>query len=243
MQQSNVKQLDYVINKCTAAMNAGIPIIYIETDDMAILDKLLRSQLLVPYWYHKIDKDGIPIWEMCNSDNCSTSDIRPENINIVNGTITSGVLSNKIKNTISNDEHESFIVEHSNFKYTEAEVIGGVPMIIACRNYTNNRDNANALERLVSLHLSAMDDDNIMRCFIILQSPVVDLPSGIEPYVEVINVPSLKDFEIGNIITDFADNNKQKIPLQQLLDSMIVNLRGFTENKIKEIRLRAFLWR
>lgn len=230
------RQLDFVIEKCAAAMSAGIPILYLETEDMTLLDVLLRSERLLPFWYKDCDEGWL---RLDHKD--KVEHIRPANISIVNGALSSYFDDINTTNGEKTYTRNSFVVEHTGFKYSKTGVKGEVPMVIACRNFKNDAETAKILERLVSEHLSALPGDAILRRFIILQSPVVALPKGIEPYVEVVTVPHLKDEEIKEIICDFARDEHEAQPYEHLLDSMTVNFRGFTKGKIKEVLRKILL--
>lgn len=232
----NMKQLDYVIERCAAAMNAGIPILYLETDDMSLIDALLRSERLLPYWYNDCDRG----WEELTAED-RAEHIRPENITIVNGSLSTYFDDVNTVNGKSTYMRQSFVAEHTGFLYSRTEVRGGVPRVMACRNFKNDGNTAQILERLVSEHLSALPGDSILRSFIILQSPVVALPAGIEPYVEVITVPHLDDEEITEIICDFARREHETPPYEHLLESMTLNFRGFTRDKVEQMLKKILL--
>ena len=234
-----MKQLDYVIEKCASAMNAGIPILYLETDDMSLLDALLRSERLFPYWYKDCDKGWVELDDVARAEHTL-----PENIEIINGSLSNyfeNVNNTNGKNTYMRN---SFVATHTDFKYCKTDVRGGVPFVIACRNYQSSIEDKRTpqiLERLVSERLSALPGDSILRCFIILQSPVVSLPAGIEPYVEVITVPHLVDDEISEVICDFAKREHEDCPYEHLLESMTLNFRGFTRGKIEQMLRKILL--
>ncbi|MDE7190614.1 MAG: AAA family ATPase, partial [Muribaculaceae bacterium] len=88
--------------------------------------------------------------------------------------------------------------------------------------------------------INSNEDDDIRKCVIILQSSSVQIPKGLEPYVELIEVPKLKDDEICEIIVDFA-KDRGEVPYDNLLQPLIVNLRGFNTRKIKDILNRLYL--
>ncbi len=231
-----MKQLDYVIERCAAAMNAGIPILYLETDDMSLLDALLRSERLLPYWCNDCDEGWKQLGEVDKA-----ARVRPENVAIFNGSLTSYFKDVNNTTEATTYTRTSFVPGYTGFQYLRTGVRGGVPQVIAVRNYRSDDSTAKTLERLVSEHLSAMPGDSILRSFIILQSPVVSLPAGIEPYVEVITVPHLDDKEIAEIICDFAEREHEERPYPRLLDSMTLNFRGFMRSKIEQMLRKILL--
>lgn len=217
-------------------MNAGIPILYLVTEDMAVLDALLRSERLLPYWYNDCDRG----WREMGPEERAER-IMPENIHIVTGSLGSYFSDINTPDGKKSYLRHSFVPEHTKFQYSRTGVRGGVPRVIACRNFKNDDATAQILERLVSEHLSALPGDSILRSFILLQSPVVSLPQGIEPYVEVVNVPHLTDEEVSEVICDFAEREHEARPYRQLLESMTLNFRGFTRGKIEELLRKMIL--
>lgn len=232
-------QLDYVVDRCVTAMDASMPIIFLETEDMTLLDRLLRSEKVIPYWSHDASKDSkFEGWEEMRELSREEHE-RPANIKIFSKRISNYFddINTADGKTYASD---TFVAEHQDFQYFSTKVGHNVPRIIACRNFINDDSSAQHLQRLVSEHISAFPHDGILRHFIILQAPVVDIPVGIGDYVEVITVPALSDDEIKNIISEFANSNDDDVPYEQLLDKMIVSLRGFTLPKINELLYKIY---
>ena len=232
------KQLDYVIDRCVTAMDAGMPIIFLETEDMALLDRLFYSERLVPYWsrHKELDKEFKGWQEM-------TDEERQEHQHVANVNIFSGRLTQFFSDvnpvvsgaTSKPNENESFVAEHDSFEYLDSRVCYVDRRIMGCRNYRGDDSSAQMMQRLVGKYISANPGDAILRCTIILQAPVVNIPDGIANYVEVITVPPLSDEEIKEEIMLFARQTADTLPYTRLLDTMIVSLRGFTQPKIVEL--------
>jgi SpoVK/Ycf46/Vps4 family AAA+-type ATPase len=72
--------------------------------------------------------------------------------------------------------------------------------------------------------------------FYILASAVIEqIPVNCEPYVEVIKVPYLEDWEIEDIIRKEVQENEQKtFAVQAYLDKLTVSFRGFSRQKIRQ---------
>lgn len=226
-----MRQLDAVIDQCKTAIHAGIPILYIESDDIGLIDDLLHSEEIVRFWTMDNDLGWIP-----------SEGRRPDNVFVSNRNLDIGFnwtggpdVPKKVESSLRTEGAKPLL---KNKKH--------IPFVIAVRNYlpTRQMDYKEVAEDLLVTHVSRIvtsaPDDDIRRCTIILQSPVVAIPKGIESYVEIIEVPKLEDEEIREIITDFAKKNGEK-PYVELLERLIVNLRGFTPRKIKEILRRIQL--
>ena len=70
-------QLQHIIQGCVTAMESGVPIIFLETEDMEILDRLFRSEELLEYWH----KDSDTGWDIL-TDNDREDKLRPQNVSI-----------------------------------------------------------------------------------------------------------------------------------------------------------------
>lgn len=226
-----MKQLDAVIDKCKTAIHAGIPILYIESDDIAIIDDLLHSEEMVRFWTMDADLGWMP-----------SNGRKPDNIYVTNRNLdmsfcwTGGPdVQKKAESSLITEGTKPWL---KNKKH--------IPFVIGVRNFLPTRQNEykepaeDTLINHVSRIVTSSPDDDIRRCTIILQSPVVSIPKGIESYVEVIDVPKLEDDEIKEIIIAFAKENGEKT-YTDLLEQLVVNLRGFTPRKIKEILQRIEL--
>ena len=123
-----MKQLDYVIERCAAAMNAGIPILYLETDDMSLLDALLRSERLLPYWCNDCDEGWKQLGEVDKA-----ARVRPENVAIFNGSLTSYFKDVNNTTEATTYTRTSFVPGYTGFQYLRTGVRGGVPQVIAVR--------------------------------------------------------------------------------------------------------------
>lgn len=228
-------QLSSVAERCYMAMTSGIPIIYIETEDVELLDRLFRSERLARFWSYDCDNG----WHVL-SDEDRKEHVRPQNISILNGHLEK-YFDNYNKgmdfHRADNSEHysrESFIAEHStDIKYYSPSVV--FPRIIACRNFSLTDGAVTNMQRLVAEHISSLDGDGIKQCFYIIQSGSLQIPPGIEDYVEVISVPPLCDEEIIEIIGDFVrDTHDPSNPSAELLDTYTQMFRGFSRPKLLE---------
>lgn len=227
-------QLSSVAECCYMAMTSGIPIIYIETEDVELLDRLFRSERLARFWSYDCDKG----WHVL-TDEERQEHVRPQNISILNSHLDK-YFDNYNKgidfHRADNSEHysrESFIAEHSTIRYySPSEVF---PRIIACRNFSLTEGAVANMQRLVAEHISSLEGDGIRQCFYILQSGSIQIPQGIEDYVEVISVPSLCDEEIVEIISDFVrDSHDSSCPSSDLMDIYTQMFRGFSRPKLLE---------
>lgn len=222
-------------------MYAGVPVIFIESDDMGLLDELLRTGKLVPFWYNT--PDG---WQRRAGDSA-----RPDNIFICNNDLRSATVFSREWSTGYGPQVgdptsvKNFVPSGSDYRYIPEQVPGGVPFVMAVRNYGTDgngttADADRAVASFVSRRLSAMPGDGISRCTLVLQGPNVSIPRGLEPYVEVISVPPLTDDEIRTVITDYAAACGEK-PYKSILDRLTVDFRGMSVRKINELLQRIAL--
>ena len=235
-------QLQHIIQGCVTAMESGVPIIFLETEDMEILDRLFRSEELLEYWH----KDSDTGWDIL-TDNDREDKLRPQNVSILSGRIShyfDSVNENiKCVDCGTAYKNECFVAEHTQFRYYKPELKTPerrLQRIIACRNFVLDSQSKAFLQRLVSEHISSLDDDGIRDCFYFLQSPNIQIPEGLEKYVQVITIPPISDEEIEHIIEEFVSNTNDSMPSRKrtnqekssVMDSYIVRLRGFSNPQI-----------
>lgn len=223
-------------------METGVPIIFLETEDMELLDRLFRSEELLEYWH----KDSDAGWAIL-TDEDREDKLRPQNVSILSGKISHyfDTVNEVIKNVDSGTLHrnECFVAEHTKFHYykPKLKMSGKNPQrIIACRNFVLDSQSKSFLQRLVSEHISSLEDDGIRDCFYFLQSPNIQIPEGLEQYVQIITIPPISDEEIEHIIEEFVSNTNDVMPSRKqinqgkssVMDSYIVRLRGFSHPQI-----------
>lgn len=204
-------QLDYVIERCVTARDAGIPIVFLETDEVSFVDRLLDTEDVIPYWVK--DKES-KVWTLYSSN--INRNVKPNNVQF---------FSRSIYGFFADCNPKERISYHSE-----------IPQIIVCRNYQNDENSQKRLADLVDLYISASKDDRIKLCSFILQAPVVKIPNGLEDYVEIISVPALQEQEIKEVINQFIKSHQDEKPLYgHYLNRMIDSLRGFSVSKINAI--------
>ena len=232
--------LENIIYKCREAIGAGVPVIFIESDDMGLIDEVLRTGKVVPYWYNTTEG-----WMRDDDHTRQPDNIYVCNNNLRNHKMFTGSWSHGY-GPGGQPLSKTFLPDECEQRYLIPQVPGGVPFVIGVRNYgvaangVPTEDNDRNIMNFISQRLSSLPGDGIRRCTLILQAPTVSLPNGSEPYVEVINVPPLSDDEIRDIILQFA-REKGEHPYPRMLDSLTVDLRGFNLRKIIELLMRIRL--
>lgn len=236
-----MNQIDALINRCREAIAAELPVIFIESNEMGLLDELLRTGRIVPFWYNTTEG-----WERHPGDSA-----KPDNIFICNNSLTSSAVFTREWSRGYGPQLadpatvKDFLPSGCDFRYINEQVPGGVPFVLAVRNYgvdngTADADADRAVAAFVAKRLAAQPGDGLRRCTLILQGPTVRLPRGIEPYVEVITVPALTDDEIRDVISRFAEAQNEK-PYKTMLDRLTVDFRGMSPGKIVELLRRITL--
>lgn len=235
-----MRQLDYVINQCKGAIYAGTPIIFLESDDMGLIDDLINNRRVFPFWYN-YPGEG---WKSSPSDGFAGQ--LPDNIMVVNHDLSKG-FDDFGKCLLFNKTYKStYRTPNSSTCYITSFGPEKINFLLGVRNFTccNVPGHENSAEKVLNQHvayyLSAPRHDWIRRCTIILQSPDVYVPRGLENFVEVITVPPLDDDEISEIITEEAKKRGDN-PYDSLLKVLVVNLRGFNPRSIRDILNRIDL--
>ncbi len=233
-----MKQIDEIVNRCRTAIHAGVPILYIESDDIGIIDDILHTQKLTEYWHFNFEGD-LPQWFRFK-EKAVESGTRPTNVFVTNQKLPASFFW--IGN--SQRQNKTFGRADSTFVVKGLKPIikndRNVRYILGVRNFSCDASGENALINHVAAVINSNEDDDIRKCVIILQSSSVNIPKGLEPYIELIEVPKLRDNEIRDIIVEFA-KEKGETPYDNLLQPLIVNLRGFNIRKIKDVLNRLYL--
>lgn len=193
--------LEKVIDSCKIACSSKMPIIYLLTDEMEIVDEIIKSQELVDLLETKDASKGI----------VSLSD--------------------------KNNWKESINFKQNIGVFTEILSKYNTPKIFVVYNYHFYKDNDKTINEYVHRYINAKNDSNMKNSILILVSSILKLPEGLEPYIEVIDVPHLEDFEIEKIIIDFTKDREEK-PVKEYMGKLIDSLKGFSKSKIIEILKR-----
>ncbi|HWT76789.1 MAG TPA: hypothetical protein VN258_18980, partial [Mobilitalea sp.] len=108
------------------------------------------------------------------------------------------------------------------------------PRIGVIKNYNLSIPIDNQLSGYIHAYINAKSGSSIKKSILILTAPVLKISAGFEPYMEVIKVPHLEDWEIHDIIERFVNSrNKpgrliEAVPNKDYIDKMIASLRGFS---------------
>lgn len=229
-----MRQLDYVINQCKGAIYAGTPIIFLESDDMGLIDDIINNGRVFPFRYNHPDRG----WSATPTPGCVGQ--LPDNIVVVDYDLRRGFENFGNVLTFNNQRRSTYRSPDSDTCYITSKGTEKVNFLMGVRNFRSpdpHRHDSNAEELLnqhVAYCLSAPRHDWIRRCTIILQSPDIYVPRGLENFVEVITVPPLDDEEIGEIIAEEA-RKRGETPYDSLLKVLVVNLRGFNPRTVRSI--------
>lgn len=232
--EQTMRQLDYVINQCKGAIYAGTPIIFLESDDIGLIDDIINNGRVFPFWYNHPGEG----WKPSPSDGCMGQ--LPDNIVVMDHDLRRGFEDFRNGLIFNNNRKSTYRTPDSNTCYITSSGAERVNFLMAVRNFTfaNIPGHDNKAEELLNQHvayyLSAPRHDWIRRCTIMLQSPDIYVPRGLENFVEVITVPPLGDDEIREIIEEEAKKRGDK-PYESLMKVLVVNLRGFNPRSIRDI--------
>ena len=205
------KQIEIVLEQVKEAVAAHIPVVYIPTDQMEIVDELLYGEQsrhgILP---RVIETDGVKKL---------TEDFFTE----VYGKSTD--LTDNYSNIKSVDNSEPSIL----ISYTTdwSSILSDVKKFVC--TYYNIRKSTQTQYK----HLNVIDA-TYRSLFIVVTPKEEQIPSVIGPYVRTVRIPALTDEEIVSLINSHLSS--EKIPTdiipQQTLNQMIVSFRGFSKLRI-----------
>lgn len=190
--------MEKVVQSCKVAFSARVPIIYLLTDEIEIVDEIIKSQELVELLETKDANKGVSALE--NPDNWQEAINFKKNIGA----------------------------------FTEILAKYNTPKIFVVYNFHLYRDNDKTINEYVHRYLNSTNDSYIKNSVLILASPILRLPEGLESYIEIIEVPHLEDFEIQEVILDFIKGREDR-PVKEYLGKLIDCFKGFNRSKILEI--------
>jgi SpoVK/Ycf46/Vps4 family AAA+-type ATPase len=172
--------LEKVINSCKIACSSKIPILYLLTDEMELVDDIVKSQELVDLLETKDAKKGLEF--LSDTSNWQKA------VNYKANVSAFSQLSNVF-------DTPKIMVVHNYHLYIE-------------RDITSNNDKM--LNDYVHKYINAKNDSCIKNSVLILASPILKITKGLESYMEVIDVCHLENFEIEEIILDFIKGREEK---------------------------------
>lgn len=216
----NKTQLGRVLEQVKQAILAQTPVVYIPTDQIEIIHKLLYGNdcidSLVPrvsydtttYSIKKLKFDEIGDYSSSNgsftsiTDNYQIGVSNPDSIRIPSILV-------------------SYVTDWTNIISSVRDFIAIYNGIKKSKNQTNP-----------SL------TDAVKRSIYIVVTPKEEIiPASVAPYIKTVRIPALCDEEIEEIISNKLKENdiSHEIINSQLLSQMIVSFRGFSTNKITQM--------
>lgn len=213
-------QIGKVLEQVKMTMLAHIPIVYIPTEQLEIVNELLYSpetiDSLVPrVFYDPTEKKIIHLSpQQIGETNESTSKFTSIIDNYIVGTIDSNTL-----------RVPSIIVSYSSdWTKIYASVKAFISEYLGIKTSKNSPDPNHT--------------DVVKRSLCIVVTPKeLTIPEDIVPYVRTIHVPPLTDEEIENIIIHILAESgiPDSIISEQLFGQIIVSLRGFSKIRIEQL--------
>lgn len=250
-------QIDKIARACREARLAQIPIVYLLSSEWELADELLLEERIVPLMnFVPETNDFRSIGELYDED-CRLADdqrhyaspgsVAVRNVRILTAIPADGLFfGNQLPDPECKPKEGLYLRESPQggglaYRSGGSELMKG-PQLTVVKHFTTRDRNLRQLYRYLHCYLNAASGDGIRKSLVILMSPELTIPEGMEDYVEVVEVPHLEEWEIEREIVDFIQRiSCEKRPHQEYLDRMTVNLRGFGRRKIRGILNRIFI--
>ncbi len=235
-----MSQLEKIATACSVARDAQIPGVYLLTDEMELVDDLINSELIVSLM-HNLNPGGRvqfeeidDVYEKDRESFKSKSEISINNVRI-SIQLSWPVFQNEV--SVQKTTSGMYVSPYEE----EVELCPG-PQIAVVKNYNiTAKEGRSVLIKHINTYISSHPSDGIRKTLLILVAPVLDIPEGLESYVEIVRVPALEDWEIENIILSFMKEvSGEFTPHHAYLNQLIVSLKGFGKRKIQEILMKIF---
>ena len=228
------KQLDGIISQCVSGYLIHQPVLYLLTDDMDIVDQVLKDQSMVELFR----------WRGAGSE------ARPE---LVPQDQLDRYLAYSTKNEVTERLDGQKVTWKKNVKvYYPGEVVDplghingmdqDVPAIMAVKGYSlaldsdgkGGKTTESNIQRYVSNYMVAKKDSMIRKSVLILASSELRIPTGLGEYVTVVELEYLRVWEIKEILDRiFKERNE---PLSRSYrEELADRLKGFSARQIEAI--------
>lgn len=211
------KRLDTVIENCRRAYDAHVPILYLVTDDYKLIYDVIYSDSLCEMRYKYNDGSGEDEFLSRAEMESRGEEICASAVNFLD------FMGNMTGEFPPKDAHGALKCN--------------CPMICLIKNYKYQENiPEKSINKYVLDYIMAEEGSSIRESVMILTGRDVQLPQGVESYIEVIDVPLPEGEEIKEIIKAFAETEKDYgFVSDDFLNQLSTRLKGFEEYKIKEI--------
>ena len=210
-------QLGRILEDVKRVMLAHIPIVYIPTAQVEIIQELLYGKNCIDSLVPRVCfKDGETV-KLAATEIGGTDGLT--------GTFKSIVDNYKVGGNPDSIKTPSILVSY---------VTDWSSVTNSARNYISLYLGIKKSENQTNPKLA----DAVRRSLYIIVSPKEEaIPDSIAPYVRTVRVPSLSDEEIETIILDKLkdDNIPAEVISSHLLSQMIISFRGFSTTKIVQL--------
>jgi SpoVK/Ycf46/Vps4 family AAA+-type ATPase len=217
-------QIEKVIEACKVAIQANIPVIYLVTEEIELVEEIVNTGGFVPLLHKKPDGNNDKQnpyytqdeWEEVTQKDPSRKLNKADNTQI---DFTTNIFTGKFTILPASDVPQIRVIMNSH---------------LTC--------DAKSISKYIRDYIMAQRGDAIRKMVLILVSPILQIPQGLESYIEVITVDYLEDWEIKSLVMDYiskdlADLN-EPLPDKDYLNKIIVAMRGLGKRKIRELLSR-----
>lgn len=248
----SASQSEKIIKDCVSAYLSHTPILYLRSDDMELVDRVILDQSMVELRRWKglnpefVELKPIPEPEVMDY-------LRTVNDTLESGTEEEGSKTKGKPGTGTARWKKNVKVFYPGYEIDPLSYIrtygeeGKVPVIMAVKNYNlalnavmaegKGKTEGN-IERYIMQYLCAPPGSVIRKSVLILASSELILPKGLEDYIAVIEPEHLAAWEIGEIVLDAA-KEQGEILEKNYRDELVDRLKGFDRRQIRNILLKV----
>ena len=212
-----MRQVDKVIEECKMAYLANVPIIYIVTDNYQLIDEIVKSDKIVEMVYQYED------------ETLTKREIKAKGGNLEE----LGSPLNYKRELYGTDIEIPFPMTG----YSGPEI----PQIGVVYNFDAETPKERGHKQLVTYvekYMLVSNTSAIKKSLMILVGSTVNIPRGLENYIQVIDVPPLESDEIVEIIKDFTKKRNKEYGYEisdEFLEGLVTRFKGFEKYKIIEV--------
>lgn len=222
--------LQKAMARCAEAFRAQVPVLYLQTDELELVDTLIEGlcirdggqQLMdFPVLLHPVPNLGLQAITAAQYRNALVNSQASEIENLVQDTIP---------------------VFRDDAKAPRQAVVSNweTPHVTVVKNYLGKMEDAAYLRSYILAYVQSPPHSLLRQSVLMLCASTLHIPDGLEEYVEVIEVDFPEDDEIESVLRIFIQTYRLTISRQEEIDRLVTVLRGYPASRIHSLLQKVY---
>jgi len=222
-QKGETNSVESVQNKLIRYMDAGFPLIYLNTFEEDKADEIIfeaTSDRKIFEWNTEIFSARFNDGKIFFKDGWSLNDTL-EHLIRVQMARQSQKKAGEVEPQFQYNLERSVLILKDAHGFLRKDA----------HNYLHDDKVVSHLKHLAHMIYNGQLED----CNIIIVSPILSIPKELENYLTIINLGNLTEGEIKKLVTDFCKNHDANVPDEDFCDDLVTALKGLSEFEIINI--------